>query len=427
MKISKFRIRGFKGIVSTDINISDEVPGRIIPLIGLNESGKTTILEAISSFYSGDTETKNLVEESHKFLNVHDMIPKHKKGAFTGKIGIEAIIKFDDEDKKAIADHFDKNHSIVINTKKIPDETSVDTVFNFEDSTYKSISYVWSIKFYGKNKGKHKEIEYNHSDTKNLWLSGIGNIRDRIPKVSYFPTFLFDFPDRIYLEDVKEDNKSKYYSQLIQDVMDGMREPLSIQKHIVDRVKRHRKQNLDTADFVAKFYSKDERKQIDAVIQQLSHEMTRRIFGAWGEIIGKELSDKRIQVDWSIDTEKGNIPFIEIEIVDGASSYGLAERSLGFRWFFAFLLFTQFRKNRSDGQSVIFLFDEPASNLHSRAQAKLLESFLNITGDRNYIVYSTHSHFMINPLWLEKAYIVQNQNVDYDMDSVSDAVERTPF
>lgn len=214
--------------------------------------------------------------------------------------------------------------------------------------------------------------------------------------------------------------------KLIQDVMDGMDQPLSVQKHVVERVTRHRSASSDQSGFVGRFFARDEKKQIDAVVQQLSHEMTKIIFGAWGEIIGRPLADKRIQVDWSIDSEKGNVPFLEIDIVDGLSKYSLSERSLGFRWFFAFLLFTQFRKHRKNNRPVIFLFDEPASNLHSRAQSKLAANFFDIVGDKNYIIYSTHSHYMIDPLWLEKAYIIQNRGVDYDMeDEDSDVFRKT--
>jgi predicted ATP-dependent endonuclease of OLD family len=50
MRISKFEIRNFKGVSRTSIDISGVSPGNIGTLIGLNESGKTTILEAISHF-----------------------------------------------------------------------------------------------------------------------------------------------------------------------------------------------------------------------------------------------------------------------------------------------------------------------------------------------------------------------------------------
>ena len=92
--------------------------------------------------------------------------------------------------------------------------------------------------------------------------------------------------------------------------------------------------------------------------------------------------------------------------------YPIIERSLGFRWFFCFMLFTQFRQYRRVRGNALFLFDEPASNLHSRAQQQLLHSFDAITKDgRGMVIYSTHSHHMINPRWLENTFIVSNEAV----------------
>ena len=79
---------------------------------------------------------------------------------------------------------------------------------------------------------------------------------------------------------------------------------------------------------------------------------------------------------------------------------------------FSFLLFTAFKQARS--RPTIFIFDEPAANLHAKAQAELLTSFSKIASDGNRIIYSTHSHHMINPHWLSGAYIVENTAIDYD-------------
>lgn len=71
------------------------------------------------------------------------------------------------------------------------------------------------------------------------------------------------------------------------------------------------------------------------------------------------------------------------------------------------------RASRKTDRGTIFLFDEPASNLHAKAQEQLLESFPKISVGRNKLIYSTHSHYMINPQWLEQAYIVENDAVNY--------------
>jgi predicted ATP-dependent endonuclease of OLD family len=41
-------------------------------------------------------------------------------------------------------------------------------------------------------------------------------------------------------------------------------------------------------------------------------------------------------------------------------------------------------------------------------------SFANISRKPNALIYSTHSHYMINPDWLDQAYIVENIAINYD-------------
>src|SRR3989344_3286322 len=88
------------------------------------------------------------------------------------------------------------------------------------------------------------------------------------------------------------------------------------------------------------------------------------------------------------------------------------ERSKGFKWFFSFLLFTEFRKKRTS--NILFLLDEPASNLHSSAQAKILDALSELSTD-SLVIYSTHSHHLINPKWLVCAYICINENLSSDV------------
>ena len=70
---------------------------------------------------------------------------------------------------------------------------------------------------------------------------------------------------------------------------------------------------------------------------------------------------------------------------------------------------------------LLFLFDEPASNLHAAAQQKLIESFPEIAKNGHVLGYSTHSHYMIEPKWLEQTFIITNR-VDSPLDSVLDEI-----
>ena len=72
-----------------------------------------------------------------------------------------------------------------------------------------------------------------------------------------------------------------------------------------------------------------------------------------------------------------------------------------------FLLMTSFHGLDDDGPKSLFLLDEPASNLHSTAQAELLKSFRSLV-EKCDLVYTTHSHHLIDVRWLDGAYVVKN-------------------
>ncbi|MEQ1500437.1 MAG: AAA family ATPase, partial [Parcubacteria group bacterium] len=111
MKYVRFTIKNFKGIQNLEVDLSKYPNGNIFPLAGLNESGKTTILEAINFFQNFD-EFKN--EELFNF------IPKAKAGSFSEKIEISAIIYLEDEESQSITDKIKEKFSYMEeNVKKV--------------------------------------------------------------------------------------------------------------------------------------------------------------------------------------------------------------------------------------------------------------------------------------------------------------------
>ncbi|MBR9813049.1 AAA family ATPase [bacterium] len=73
----------------------------------------------------------------------------------------------------------------------------------------------------------------------------------------------------------------------------------------------------------------------------------------------------------------------------------LKNRSKGFNWFFSFLVW--FNKIQEDPNSnYVILLDEPGLNLHGTAQHDLLRFIEDLTADYQ-VIYTTHSPFMIQP------------------------------
>jgi len=152
MKYLKLNIKNFKGINKVEIDLTNS---RIITLVGLNESGKTTILEAIKLFYSL-AKNKSLSQ-----LELNNIRPKGID--FTGKISLSATLEFEPSDYKKIDNYLKEiNISLKLN---YPLTFSYDYTYYYEVHTYKSNKGL--VSFDAKVKGRTKNTLYHtHNE---LW------------------------------------------------------------------------------------------------------------------------------------------------------------------------------------------------------------------------------------------------------------------
>jgi len=393
MKLTKFEIQNFKGISNVSFSFEKRPDNNVYTLVGINESGKTTILEAIN-FYEYNKE-KGLEEIIQKTLpvNFDSIIPIKYRSNFNGSVSIKATLKFTDKDKNDITEFLDKNHNFkAIN---IDDEFTTIQEYKYQNSNYYNMKSTWSLQIEGKEKNSKKRKPERLDSER--WNHVVNYLKERMPKMLYFPTTLFDFPDKIYLNMNATTYKDQFYIRIIQDILDSLNEDLNIEEHIIKRANSDKK------------IDKDNLKQTTAKMGRI---LTHIILSEWSSVLGKNLD--RIDVD--VDKDEKGI-YVEFSINGDDGNFKLSERSLGFRWFFVFLLLTQFTGyRRNEDRQVIFLFDEPAANLSQKAQRKLLESLEKIS-ERCSIIYSTHSQYLINPLWLENSYIVTNDALTQDDNS----------
>ncbi|MEO1167217.1 MAG: AAA family ATPase [Pseudomonadota bacterium] len=244
MKLAEFAIQNFKGIQDLEIELLTRIPGNIVTLIGLNESGKTTILEAMSHFLSVDEDTSSIVGTVSNQDSVIDLLPMSKKGNFSGEIKISCRVVLDEEDVIGLSEYLKSMKSYILLIDDCPRELTVDRVFEFKDGDHIDTNTLWdfSPKFLKKKSGNEYTASGNDSKTSETWEIVTDFIADRFPKIVYFPTFLFNVPERIYLEDLKDWEKSEdaninnYFRQVLQDVADSLDDGLSIDRHIVEKI-----------------------------------------------------------------------------------------------------------------------------------------------------------------------------------------------
>jgi len=393
MKHSYFEIQNFKGIDSIRFDFESHPHSNIYTLVGLNESGKTTILEALNLLAGGKAlDPLNL--QGYSISDVHGLIPIGKKANFNEEIVIQAGYELDNEDNRRIRNHlWDVLHFEL--TQKI-ENIVLARKYKFQDSQLiknRPDTY-WTMSFVGKLKRARVERALKGDN----WQQAINYVKTLLPSVLYFPNFLFEFPERIYLEEIEvDDAKHELYRTILQDVLDSIGDGTNLGVHVLAR---------------AKSGAPHERDALDSVLLRMGSHISRTVLQNWNRIFKQRAGNRQIVV--RCDHDEDNKWYLELRLKDGSEHYKIRERSLGFRWFFAFLLLTQYRGFRINApKNVLFLFDEPASNLHSSAQKELLTTFGTLA-EKCSIIYATHSHHMINAAWLEGTYVVKNEGLDYN-------------
>ncbi len=378
MKYKNFTITNYKGIKNLLLDLDIQPNHKIYTLVGLNESGKTTILEAINDF-------EFEVQENLRHL----LIPKSEAGGFTGNTTIKATLMFSEDDKKKIQKFV--HEKIQAKEIIICDTIIVERVYSFTNSQPGETKKTYSRFVTVKKTAKSKESPLDSSIYNELWLYIKNNLS---PDIIFYRDFLSTFPEKIWLSPDKE--KEKEYVSIIEDVLTSINPSYNVQKSLLDRLNNPNDAN---------------RQALEAVENELGAQISKIVFDEWSKL--QKVSKKEIVVKSGQDEGKY---YIKLSVKEGKQTYSIAERSLGFRWFFTFLLYTEFRKERiKTSGEILFLLDEPASNLHQAAQKSLLNIFGIIT-TKSRLIYTTHSHHLINPVWLNATYIIKNKGLEYKED-----------
>lgn len=400
MKYINFTIKNYKGInqLHLDLNKSPESP--IVTMVGLNESGKTTILESLFFFYENIGNEEEITLHRGVVDALHKLIPKRLKDNFNDVVEITANILIEDEDKKKL---FNKCADQKFKINFTGNTLKIKHSYKFENSKHSKTNRFWTIPIEIKPPKARKFRSLQSGTTE--WDTLISAFKGIIPPIIYYPNFLFDFPRKIYLSEEEDESiEQEFYRRLIQDILDSLENDLTIEDHLISR---------------ASSIAADDRDALESVINKMKVRVSNLIFNPELSVFQNKDISKTISFSLPKKDPASEIYYIEIKLRDGEDSFFIEERSLGFRWFFTFLLFTQYRVRRiQGGGKPVFLFDEPASNLHQTAQKRLLKAFEDLsTKFGATIIYSTHSHHLINPRWLEGTFIVQNKALNYDDDS----------
>lgn len=395
MRLHAFRIKNFRSIVDTGFR--ELSPDGVSLIVGQNESGKSSVLDGIYAFETGeiiedDIRSNGSLPEvtcifkfdSYAELTVEnipeDQLPKGFKEVFeklgccisikrTWKIG-----KFDDGDLEvenemlkavwvAAAEEEKKKSAPKEPIEEVVAESSIDT------STEVAVSEATETKTASTEKAESAVLSVEKFAEE---------IYTQFPTITMFEDNSL-LPPTIDLNDIINKNtKADGYEGaknflLIADIKAvDLQSPASI-RIIGD--------NID-----------EKNKKVNSELQKY-----------WHQTVGKK---DKIEVIMELKNHastvegKQGLPYLTFWIKDKNGRLSPVQRSKGVKWFVSFYL--KLEATAKQGSSRVFLIDEPGANLHAKAQKDILSVFEK-QKENIQIIFTTHSPYLLD---VDKVYRV---------------------
>lgn len=301
MRLINITAENFKGIEKGNVSLAKSPVNNVFTLVGINESGKTTMLEAINSFEYNDE--KDLTKISNAILpSKDDLIPIKYRTNFNGNIKTVFELELNDKDKKDLKDYILELGYVLMNDIN---NITVEQIYNYKNSKFDNSSYKWGMELICKP--KKSRTKYGVKLEGEEWNKVVNFMKQKMPRILYFPTILFDLPDKIYLNNLKTDDyKGEFYRLVIQDILDSLDDSLNIKEHLVDKIVSN---------------SATDKDNVKQICLQIGRKLSEEILKKWSMVLTNKA--KRINVDVDKD-EKG--VFIEFKIEGDDGFFHLSER-----------------------------------------------------------------------------------------------------
>ncbi len=421
MRLRKFRVQGYRCIHdSGEIKVGD-----LAAFVGRNESGKTTILEALT-LLNKDTKLSELDLCDEMTEELKSEI-KLAEGEFVLSEKETSLIreKFPNlqDIKKMKIYRTNKNSRIQYDfgEVKISGEASkrlnswenfVDRIKSFVASMPNPIRIRVDTKFLNAPPPRTREVfmdmmaEFNN----NIYLiasqdqqviSEWKNIYQDLESI--FDNMLIGTNERSALDNFIEDKlhpRFVYFSDYKKilgniDLEEFVRESKGIRARGLEYVEEFDKaETVNNLFYLAELdaqkleEAKNSPSRLIKLLNISSRRLSERLNPAWkGDPIHVELR-------WN----PGNVLSVVISDVhkDGTvTNTGLLNRRAeGFKWTFSFIVNFAAETQKAELKEAILLLDEPARNLHPAQQRGISDLLKGLAGS-NQILYATHSPFMI--------------------------------
>jgi ABC-type Mn2+/Zn2+ transport system ATPase subunit len=362
MKYTKFSIENYRAI--TD-KLEIKLSSNIIPLVGINECGKTTILQGLFCFdYINDSEMGG----SHlaNMINLYDIVPQ-------GDCIISAEIECTTNELVECVRE-------VIQNLTMPPKTASPTVRSAVQRA--SEPHIGQLQEFITNCQSVSGITID----RNLSNGGeySSHALDQLPTeagdmvcravIRKLPYILYndDFNDRPVSEIDLTDENATWYK-------------------IFERVF----QATNPACSLKTMLTLDDRRRKSMLINVQAH-LRETLTGSWSNIPPEK---RDIDIYLEENTVNKTLSIYIHESVNGLTRvFNVTDRSKGFIWYYNFIMKIRYNpKCGGETNKTMFLLDEPGSYLHETAQADLCQKLRGISETEGTVIYCTHSPRLLLP------------------------------
>jgi predicted ATP-dependent endonuclease of OLD family len=388
MKLKSFRILNYKSIKDSGVCFLSK-DDNILTLAGQNESGKSSVLQALADFDTGELHPSC----SRKYDSDNSITYPSMECAFdtngSEDLDVNQIIK-DLEVSEDIAPFFNNLKEFTLTRIFTSPTESVIKVDNQTHSDFISLIKKVNEKI-NKNNPKpeinagatEKEDEGINENLldENINQEDIGDqLFAFVPKIILFDDWKDLLPDKILITSLQAKDTSINGYEPVKNIETILGASLT---------------KLATLD--------------DGVRESCQGKYNRTITTDFNERWRQKIFDDskvEILIQYNQGGQDGGGPYLNFFIVTKEGELLTPQqRSQGLKWFLSFYLRLKAESKIND--QLIILFDEPGLFLHSKAQGDIKGLFEELA-EKDQIIYSTHSPYLIDSQHLNRVRLVLN-------------------
>ena len=425
MRLASFRIQNFRSI--KDTNWHSLATDNIACLIGQNESGKSSILEALHSFYTAKVTSDDLrsdgsmpqiacsfaldVGELKKIFDTVDLPPEFlERFKLPGRGRINLVRRWTDEtsnmlslEEEAVARLFDSKPAAqtpqIIEPEQAlePVHATTDAVQSPAPQTAIVDQVVASVSV--PTDAVQNAVVPIVQAPAPITAKGFADaVFKQVPRFTFFEDFSSLLPDRIDDEDVKAANAAAEGYMGAKNLFSVIGADSSALKSTNPRIREN-------------------------AIVNSNRTLTVDFQEFWQQKIG---NSNKIGIEFDLKHHDSSMPskaglaYYAFWVTDGNEKLYPKQRSKGVRWFLSFYLQLKANKKEAGSRGGILLIDEPGGSLHAKAQEDLLKVLEDIK-DTVQIVYTTHSPHLVRLETLYRVLAVQRADDENSDTKVIDA------